>query len=339
MNPPHSTQVFLSRSVRAMLASGVAMALLFAFQSVRVKGGDRPQEKSLEVGKTFEVKDIRDVAYYDGPDADKVKHKLDLFLPKDQRDFPVVIFVHGGAWRHGDKNYFGFYSALGKMFARNGIGAVIINYRLSPGVMHPEHEKDVARAFAWTHKNIGKYGGRPDQIFISGHSAGGHLAALLATDETYLKAEGLSLGDVRGVIPLSGVYALPDTATLSAELGIKQVRTKAVAEIPMAEVLFTSVFGKDPEARKNAFPLSHVKKNLPPFQIIYADRDLPTLDKGAEEFAKELKEKVVKVELVKAAKRNHLSLITEASDDDDPIAVAMRRFIANQIKDDKNDAK
>ena len=59
-----------------------------------------------------------------GPDADKIKHKLDLFLPKDQKDFPVVIFVHGGAWRHGDKNFFGVYSALGKMFARNGIGAV-----------------------------------------------------------------------------------------------------------------------------------------------------------------------------------------------------------------------
>jgi acetyl esterase/lipase len=107
----------------------------------------------------------------------------------------------------------------------------------------------------------------------------------------------------------------------------------------MPELLFTSVFGKDPEARKNAFPLSHIKKDLPPFLIVYADRDLPTLDKGAEEFAKELKEKEVKVELLQVAKRNHLSLITEASEDDDPTALAMRRFIANQIKNDKKDGK
>jgi acetyl esterase/lipase len=316
-----------------------ALSLSLVLQNARGIASDKPDESTPAAAKTFEVKDVRDVAYYDRPDADKVKHKLDLFLPKDQKDFPVVLFVHGGAWRHGDKNYFGVYSALGKMFARNGIGAVIINYRLSPDVMHPEHEKDVARAFAWTHKNIGKYGGRSDQIFVSGHSAGGHLVALLATDECFLKAEGLSLGDVKGVMPLSGVYALPDTAKLSAELGIKQIRVKGDAEIPMGELLFTSVFGKDPEARMNAFPLSHVKKNLPPFLIVYADRDLPTLDNGAEEFAKELKEKEVKVELLRIAKRNHLSLITEASADDDAAAVAMRRFIADQIKDDKKVAK
>jgi acetyl esterase/lipase len=104
-------------------------------------------------------------------------------------------------------------------------------------------------------------------------------------------------------------------------------------------MLFASVFGKDPEARKNAFPLSHVKKGLPPFLIIYADRDLPTLDKNAEAFAKELKEKEVKVEVLPAAKRNHLSLIIEASADDDPTAVAMRRFIEKQIKADKKDGK
>jgi acetyl esterase/lipase len=322
-----------------LLAAVVALSLSLVLQNARVLADNKPDENTPAAAKTFEVKDVRDVAYYEGPDADNVKHKLDLFLPKDGKGFPVVIFVHGGAWRHGDKNFFGVYSALGKMFARNGIGAVIINYRLSPGVMHPEHEKDVARAFAWTHKNIEKYGGRPDQIFISGHSAGGHLVALLASDETYLKAEGLSLGDIKGVMPLSGVYALPDTAKLSAELGIKQVRLRGDAEIPMGELLFTSVFGKDPETRKNAFPLSHIKKNLPPFLIVYADRDLPTLDKGAEEFAKELKEKDVKVDLLQIAKRNHLSLITEASADDDATAVAMRRFIANQIKDDKRDAK
>jgi acetyl esterase/lipase len=240
---------------------------------------------------------------------------------------------------HGDKNFFGVYSALGKMFARNGIGAVVINYRLSPSVMHPEHEKDVARAFAWAHKNIEKYGGRRDEIFVCGHSAGGHLVALLASDETYLKAEGLSIKDIKGVMPLSGVYALPDPAMLKMEIGFPRGKAKGEAAASIPEVLFASVFGKDPEARKNAFPLSHVKKGLPPFLIIYADRDLPTLDKNAEAFAKELKEKEVKVEVLPAAKRNHLSLIIEASADDDPTAVAMRRFIEKQIKADKKDGK
>src|SRR4051812_30722113 len=83
------------------------------------------------------VKTIKDVAYYEGPDAHKSKLKLDLFLPEGKKDFPVVLFVHGGAWLHGDKSFMGFYSALGASLARQGIGCVVTNYRLSPAVKHP----------------------------------------------------------------------------------------------------------------------------------------------------------------------------------------------------------
>src|SRR5947209_8651615 len=116
--------------------------------------------------KKYEVQAIKEVSYYDGPGAHPVKHKLDLFLPKGGNQFPVVFFVHGGTWSRGDKSRFGVYSALGSLFARHGIGAVITNYRLSPDVQHPEHVKDVARAFAWTYRNIEKYGGRKDEIFV-----------------------------------------------------------------------------------------------------------------------------------------------------------------------------
>src|SRR5438876_6275795 len=71
--------------------------------------------------KSTEVQIIRDIPYYEGADADKVKHKLDLFLPKGQKDFPVLFFVHGGAWMHGDKSFLGIYSAVGMFFARHGI--------------------------------------------------------------------------------------------------------------------------------------------------------------------------------------------------------------------------
>jgi acetyl esterase/lipase len=281
---------------------------------------------------TYEVKAIRDLAYYDGPDASKTKHRLDLYLPKDTKDFPVVLFVHGGAWKHGDKSFFGVYSALGRMFARNGIGAVLVNYRLSPEVMHPEHIKDVARAFAWTHKHIDEYGGRPDQIFVCGHSAGGHLVSLLATDETYLKAEGLDLKDVKGVMSMSGVYSVPDTADLSVGLGLGKVKINAEDRFSIDRFL-ASVFGKDPEMRTQAFPLAHVKKDLPPFLILWADHDIPTFDKNAEEFVKALQAKDVSVESREIAKHNHMSIIIDASVDDDPIAVALRDFIHKQIKD------
>src|SRR2546426_2940784 len=146
------------------------------------------------------VEQVRDVAYVKGPQADFFRHRLDLYLPKDKKQFPVVVLVHGGAWVIGDNRCCGLYSTVGEFLASRGIGVVMPNYRLSPWVKHPEHVKDVARAFAWTRANIAKHGGNPEQVFLAGHSAGGHLAALLAADETYLKAEGLKTADVRGVI-------------------------------------------------------------------------------------------------------------------------------------------
>jgi acetyl esterase/lipase len=161
---------------------------------------------AVKVGGDFEVEAVKDVAYYEGDGADPKKHKLDLFLPKGHKDFPVLFFVHGGGWVMGDRK---MYGRVGEVFAKNGVGTAVISYRLTPQVQHPGHVEDVARAFAWTHKNIGKYGGRADQIFVTGQSAGGHLTALLATDETYLKAHKLSLKDIKGAMPISGVYTIP----------------------------------------------------------------------------------------------------------------------------------
>src|SRR5262245_6293776 len=155
------------------------------------------------------VETLRGVAYYQGTDADDVRHRLDLFLPKGARDFPVVVLVHGGAWSMGDNRCCGLYSSVGEFLASQGIGAVLPNYRLAPGVQHPGQIKDVARAFAWTRNHIAEYGGCPNKLFLAGHSAGGHLAALLATDERYLRSEGLATSDIKGVMPISGVYRIP----------------------------------------------------------------------------------------------------------------------------------
>src|SRR5262249_56357633 len=85
----------------------------------------------------------------------------------------------------GDNRCCGLYSAVGEFLARQGIGVVLPNYRLSPEVKHPEHVKDIARAFAWTRAHIAQYGGDPDKIFLAGHSAGAHLVALPSTPRPY----------------------------------------------------------------------------------------------------------------------------------------------------------
>src|SRR5215216_568676 len=117
------------------------------------------------------VREVLDVRYHPGWNG---RHKLDLFLPDDGKEGkrPVVIFLHGGTWMVGDKNFFGVYRGVGRFLAQNGVVGVMVNYRLSPLVRHPEHAKDAARAFAWVRRNIAKHGGDPDRIFLAGHSAG-----------------------------------------------------------------------------------------------------------------------------------------------------------------------
>jgi acetyl esterase/lipase len=239
----------------------------------------------------YAVKAVKDVTYYEGAGQDPRKHKLDLFLPVGLDGFPVLLFVHGGAWLHGDKDFYGFYSALGRALAARGVGVVVTNYRLSPGVKHPEHVKDVARAFAWTHRNIAKHGGRPDSIFVSGHSAGGHLVSLLATDERYLRAEGLTTRALRGVIAISGVYNI------------------APRFLPV-------VFGTGPEAGPNASPLRHARAGLPPFLVLWADRDMALCGRApSEAFVKALRNKGNSVEAREVAENNHYSIIISARPD------------------------
>lgn len=270
--------------------------------------GRAADAKVVKSGGHFAVEVVKDVPYYTGPDADAVKHKLDLYLPKGHKDFPVLFFVHGGAWRSGDKR---LYGKLGDRFASNGIGTVIVNYRLTqkaeppatPRNQHPTHIQDVARAFAWTYKNIPARGGRADQIFACGHSAGGHLVALLACDESYLKAEGLSAKSVKGVIPISGVYTI----------------------IPGR---LSAVFGEDQEICRKASPIQHVKGSEPPFLILYAEKDYFSLDVMAENMCRRLKAAKADADVVKLKDRDHISIIRNTVHQDDPVTQAVLEFIA-----------
>jgi acetyl esterase/lipase len=296
-----------------------------------LQAGDGAAPPKVDAAEQFEVQIIRDVVYrdlYPGEDSRKDKNRLDLYLPRDKKDFPVLFFVHGGAWVHGDKNFLGIYSAFALYWAHRGVGTVVPNYRLSPDVKHPEHIKDVATAFAWTHKNVEKYNGRPDQIFLSGHSAGGHLISLLATDESYLKAEGLGPKAIKGVIPLSGVYRIHELNVYAGVTIQRSGKTMVATEAQLKSTPLPFVFGKDPKVQKEASPLTHVKTGLPPFLIFYAENDIPTLPEMAKEFAAALKEKNCACELVEVKKRRHMSLLMNSSDDNDPVAKAIAGFLA-----------
>jgi len=255
-----------------------------------------------QVGGTFEVETVKDVTYYVAADSDPNKHKLDVYFPKGEKGYPIVLFVHGGTWRSGDRK---LYAPLGATLARTGVGTVIISYRLSPAVQHPEHVKDVARAFSWTHANMARYGGNVEQIFVSGHSAGGHLAALVATDESYLKEEKRALTEIKGVIPISGVYQITP---------IK---------------VFEAAFGSDEDRLKKASPLTHVREKLPPFCLVYAEKELPFLDQMAEKMCKELQICRCDATVHKIPGRDHATIIMRAAvSAEDVVTQTLLAFIA-----------
>jgi acetyl esterase/lipase len=292
------------------------------------------------------VEVVRGVAYRDGPGADDFRHRLDLFLPRDRTDFPVVVLVHGGFWTQGDNCCCGLYSSVGECLARQGVGVVMPNYRLSPWVRHPEHARDVARAVAWTRAHIAEYGGCPGQLFLAGHSAGAHLAALLATDATYLRDVGMGPAELCGVMAVSGPYRIPEGA-LEVTFGGATPRAFRFDEtlplrlpacswsalaclpgIPLSLNVFRPVFGDDPAVRADASPVNHVRPGLPPFLLINADKDFPTLATAAAEFGAALRAKGNEVELLCVPRRNHNSILFRAIDPDDPVAAALLAFVA-----------
>jgi acetyl esterase/lipase len=294
---------------------------------------------------TFKVESTLDLPYV--PKASDFQ-KLDVFRPQGQANRPVLLLVHGGSWMIGDKNFFGIYRDVAEGLAAQGLVVVSINYRLAPWVKHPEHVKDVARAFAWTRKHVKEYGGNPDSIFLCGHSAGGHLVTLVATDESLLRDKELALTDadrkaVRGVIAFSGVYNIPQEEELNKLMqgmimGLGQPGKKD-REMPseLAAIIrragsvlnpFRLVFGNDPRQYRQASPLSHVRPALPPMLLLYADHELPLLSQMAREFGDALKKAKNDVEVVCMEKRNHNSLFFWVGNPDDPAAKALLKFVA-----------
>jgi acetyl esterase/lipase len=302
--------------------------------------------------KEFAVRETMDLRYFPGKD----RQTLDIFAPRGSASerFPVVLIVHGGTWMFGDKNFFGINRGVGRALARQGVVSVVINYRLSPLVKHPEHAKDVARAFAWTVKNIDRYGGDPDRVFLLGHSAGGHLAALVATDESYLASEELKLTSrqrkaLRGVISLSGVYRIPPPeefrgmidAIVRSLIGEPKVPSLALMITPALRAAgrnanpFSLVFGTDRDVQMKASPLSHVHKGLPPFLLLVAQKEVPGLAKMADDFESALKSAGTTVSLHQIADTSHRTIIHRLHKPDDETTRLVMEFIEKYAGQDK----
>lgn len=176
---------------------------------------------------------------------------LDIYYPANRTDFSTVIWFHGGGLTSGSRS-------IPDELKQRGFAIVTVDYRLSPKALCPDYIDDAAAAVSWVFKNIGRYGGNPEKIVISGHSAGGYLAMMIGLDKEWLEKYQTDANKIKALIPLSG-QAITHF-TIRKERGIPETQ---------------------PVIDKYA-PLFHVRKNAPPLILITGDRELELLGRYEE---------------------------------------------------------
>jgi acetyl esterase/lipase len=222
---------------------------------------------------------------------------------------PVMIYVHGGGWRRGDKSRVGVKPSA---FRSWGWVFVSVNYRL--GQANPfEQAQDVAHAVAWVRDNIDRYGGDPDRVFLMGHSAGAHLAALASLSTEVRDSAGLDRGDIDGVVLLDGAgYDVR-----------RQVEDLAGAR---NRALYENVFGADPTAWTRVSPTNVANAEAPQVLAFYvADRNASRVQ--SESLVARLSELGVSARAVAAAGKTHASINREFGLEDDAVTREAQAFL------------
>ena len=224
----------------------------------------------------------------------KPAQQLNVFAPrKHGPPKDVLLFIHGGSWNSGKKSTYNFF---GNRLARKNIVAVIIDYPKSPAANYDEMSTDAALAVKWVKENIGRYGGDPQKIFISGHSAGGHLAALICTDDTYFNKLKMQQ-------PVKGIVLI-DAAGLDM-YGYLQSENFGSGNT------YLQTFTTDPATWKQASPLYHLHPGLPPILIYRGGKTYPSIEVSNEKFITALHGLGYKTPYHILKGKKHVAMITQ----------------------------
>jgi arylformamidase len=270
---------------------------------------------------TAEAEDVkRDVRY-----GDQERQLLDIYAPPGAKNRPVVFWIHGGGWQTGDKSD---VQRKPRVFNEKGYVFVSTNYRLLPKVDMATIVRDVAKSIHWVHDHIAEYGGDPNRLLVMGHSAGAQLAALICTDDRYLKAEGLSLSIVKGCVPVDG-----DTYDVPAIIETAEARRRAHGQ-PQATYGHREKFGNDPAKHRDLSAVTHVAsgKGIPPFLILYV-ADHPDNTAQAQRFATALKEAGVPATAFGARETWHTRINNDLGLPEDPATKALFTFVEGALKE------
>ena len=262
------------------------------------------------------------------------RQMLDVYAPTTGKNLPVVVWIHGGGWHSGDKKD---VMQKPQAFTDKGFVLVSINYRLqvwtdpqlSPGVTIKQIAEDVARAIHWTHDHAKDFGGDPNTIIVMGHSAGAQLAALVCTDDRYLKAEKLSLSIIKGCVPVDGdTYDLPMRIATVHKKGDKKLAERDKQR-----------FG-DEAMQKDLSSITHVAKgkHIPPFLILHV-ADHPETRGQSQRLLQVLEAAGISARAYPAEGKNHTTINVDLGLADDPATREIFAFLSAVLKKADKDAK
>jgi hypothetical protein len=237
------------------------------------------------------IKKHKNLDYITQSVTKSAKPTLNVFSSRCEQDSlqTVLIFVYGGNWNSGRK---GIYSIAGRNFARHGATVVIPDYTKSPDATALEMTAQIAQAINWTKENIATYGGDPNRIFITGHSAGGHLAALATMDKTY----NVPQNTIKGII-------LNDAAGLDMFSYFKQVP-------PTSNNDYVTTWSKDPDTWKAASPYYYIDQQTPDMLLYVGTKTYQSIEKGNSRFLSEL-QKVQPKAKIQYLDKKHAPMVTQ----------------------------
>jgi acetyl esterase/lipase len=206
---------------------------------------------------------------------------LDVWRPADARGktLPVLVFFYGGGWVAGSHDAYAFAA---RAFARAGFVVVVPDYRKVPDVRFPAFVADGAEAVKWTHDHITAYGGDPARIALAGHSAGAHIATLLALDSHYLAAQGLAPGSIKAAVGLSGPYDFYPWTSPRAIEAFKGTRDPLTTQ-----------------------PITYARADAPPMLLVTSAGDTEVEPRNAVSLARRLKALGATVEFRQYPKLTH----------------------------------
>lgn len=238
-----------------------------------------------------------DISFGDSP-----KQALDVYVPKKPvKNAPVLLFLHGGGFMEGDRAHYGY---VARPYAEKGIVTVVAGYRMAKrGVPYPAQSDDTKAAIVWIYKNIAKFGGDPNTIFVSGHSVGATLSGEVSFDRSWMKQAGVPHDAIKGIAAISGDYDLSPGENVD--------------------------YAPNAELEERASPLRHIVDPAL-LAVVAAGTNEGKMRASSEDLAQKLTAKGVKTRLLVLEGADHKDTVLALGDPGSTLAAAVLEMIGRK---------